>query len=378
VDQTQTSYQQNTQFKVKIMKKWTAYIGILVLAGTMSSGHGAIITVDPAVDDLKLTVESADAEDALELLKGVHTVDEEIIIPSDITIMADPTAPHGSVVVQGGNNSTKLTLFRSSGSEITISSIRFEPDPDASLGGRAVWVPNGGGNLTFSDNIVNQFTDAVFAFGQTSGTLEFRNNDVTIVDRDPDANNGFLGGNAGLTVLFAELSNLNASGNTIQGPGRNVNRFIAVSGIIVFNISQTIGSINLWNNNIKGFDIGLFTSGKVSTEGATLAENSLHNNGAGVVVGQVPPPDITDPTPAENTMIEKNRITGNDIGVLIDENSNDTLISRNQIAGNRAAQIIDNAPDGETTIGENLIRGKNTDNPPSLPPGRAFDPVTAP
>ncbi len=337
----------------------------------------ATVTVSP-FDNLKTKVEGATSGDMVELLKGTHVVIAEINIPTGVSIMADPAAPHGTVVVQGGNNSTRLTIFRSTGSGITISGIKFVPDPAATLGGRAVWVPVGGENLTFNDNIVDRFTDAVFALLQTGGTLEFRNNRVTIVDRDPAANNNFLGGNAALTVLFADLDALDASGNTVHGPGRNVSRFIAVVGIIVFNTTQTIGRVDIWNNAISNFDLGIFSSGQVGLDGATIAENRLHSNGAGIEVGQVPDPDITIPTPAESTTLFKNRITGNDFGVIIAANAMGTTLTRNQIAGNSEAAIIDDAATGETTIGDNLIRGKDTGNRPNLPPGKAFDPVIGP
>ena len=361
-----------------MMKKISFGIAVLALLFICNKAMTATITVDPATDDLKTTIESAATGDILELLKGTHVVTAEINIPSGVAIMADPAAPHGTVVVQGGNNSTRLTIFRSIGSDITISGLKFVPDPAASLGGRAVWVPNGGENLGFNDNIVDRFTDAVFAFFQTGGDLEFLNNLVTIVDRDPDANNGFLGGNAALTVLFANLDSLNASGNTIHGPGRNVNRFIAVVGIIVFNTTQTIGTIDYLNNAIKNFDFGIFSSGQVGFDNAHIAENRINTNGAGIGVGQVPDPDITIPTPAESTSIINNRITGNDIGVLIAANAMGTFLDRNQIAGNSEAAIIDDAVAGETTFGDNLIRGKDTGNRPNLPPGMAFDPVTGP
>ena len=354
-------------------------IGIVAVA---SATHAATIIVNPG-DDLKSAVEGAAPNDVVELRQGIHPVScaagtNCITIPSGVTIMADATAPQGTVVVQGGDNSLRITLFSSTGTDITVSGLKFVPDPSAAMGGRAVWFAQGGGNLVFNDNIVKQFTDAVFARNQTVGDIQFRNNDVTIVDRDPAANNGFIGGNAALTVLFAELDRLNASGNTIHGPGRNVERFVAVTGVIVFNTSQTVGSMDIWNNAIKGFDFAIFTSGQVGEDGVAIMENRLHSNGVALGVGQVPDPDITIPTPACCTNIVQNRITGNDIGILIAENAEDTNINRNQIAGNREAPIIDDTGGSTTTIGDNLIRGKNSGYRPPIPPGMAFDPVTGP
>lgn len=40
-------------------------------------------------------------------------------------------------------------------------------------------------------------------------------------------------------------------------------------------------------------------------------------------------------------------------------------------------QVFDEADLGETTIDDNLIRGKDSGGIPDLPPGPAFDPVTA-
>lgn len=236
----------------------------------------------------------------------------------------------------------------------------------------------GGGNLTFNDNIVDKFTDAVFAFFQSGGSVNFRNNWVTVIDRDPNANSGLLGGNAALTILFANLDSADASGNTIHGPGRNVSRDIAVTGLIIFNTTQTIGSIDIWNNAISNFDFAVFSSGEVGISGARISENRLHTNGAGVGVGQVPDPSITIPTPADNTRVSQNRITGNDFGIIVAANAVKTTISRNQIAGNREAAILDLAAAGETTVGDNLIRGKDTGNQPAIPPGMAFDPVVGP
>lgn len=352
--------------------------GILLIALAPAVAGAAVIKVDPSVDDLEAVVESATTGDVLELMKGTHSVSATISVPGGVTITADPAAPHGSVVVQGGDNSARLNIFESTASDITISGLKFVPASEATLGGRAVWLALGGGDLVFNDNIVQEFTDALFAVSLSSGNLEFRNNSITVVDRDPDANDGFLGGNAALTVLFCNLASLDASGNRIHGPGRNVERFIAVSGVIVFNDTQSIGAIDVWNNGVKNFDMGIFSSGEVGAGGADIAENRLESNGAGVAVGQVPDPDITIPTPAESTRIEKNRVTGNDIGLLIASNALGTFIDANQIAGNRYFAVLDDAASGETTFGDNLIRGKDANTVPPIPPGKAFDPVTGP
>lgn len=361
-----------------------------VLTWHSNAAFAGTIIVNPG-DDLKAAVEGASAGDVIELTKGTHVVPDTfcpappasctlITIPGGVSIMADPAAPHGTVVIEGGSNSERNTLFGSTGTNITVSGLKFVPEAGATMGGRAVWVPIGGaGDLVFNDNIVDRFTDAVFAVAQTGGTIEFRNNTVTIVDRDPAANNGFLGGNAALTVLFANLESLDASGNQIHGPGRNVERFIAVVGLVIFNTTHTIETVAFWNNAVNGFDIGIFTSGEVGGgTGVTVAENRVHNNGTGIQAGQVPDPDITIPTPADETIIAKNRITGNSQGVFLDTNASNTTIEENQIAGNVDGTIIDNGT--STTIGENLIRGKSSDTavtiPPALPPGNQFDPVT--
>lgn len=205
--------------------------------------------------------------------------------------------------------------------------------------------------------------------------MKFINNIVDLIDRDPDSNSGFLGGNAAFTALFVNLTNFEAAGNIVHGPGRNVDRFIAVSGIIIFNSeTHVIVDIDIWNNAISNVDIAIFSSGAV-TNTSDIAENRLHTNAAGVLVGQVPPPDITDPTPAVNTNVLQNRISGNDFGLIIASNATDTFIDRNQIAGNSVAAVVDDGTN--TTFGKNLIRGKDTGTP-TFPPGLAFDPVTGP
>lgn len=355
-----------------------AVAAAFALAGG-AAAQAATVFVEPG-DDLEAAVEGASAGDVVELKQGTHPVTCAagtacIDIPDGVTIMADPAAPHGSVVVEGGDNTNRVQVFASGGTDITISGIRFVPDPNAPNGGRAVWVPAGGGDLTFNDNIVERFTDAVFARGQTSGSLEFLNNVVTLIDRDPASNSGFLGGNAAFTVLIADVDAVEAAGNVVHGPGRNVDRFIAVTGIIIFNFAGfVIDDIDIWNNAVSNVDFAIFSSGGV-TNTADIAENRLHTNGAGIAVAQVPPPDITDPTPAENTNLLQNRISGNDFGVIIDTNAEDTFLDRNQIAGNPGAAVLDLAAAGETTFGTNLIRGKDTGTP-DVPPGRAFDPVT--
>lgn len=133
----------------------------------------ATIIVEPT-DDLETAIETASAGDVVELKQGTHSVTclaetNCITIPSGVTIMADPAAPPRSVVVEGGDNTNRISIFESSGTDITISGIKFVPDPAAPNGGRAVWVPGGGGDLMFNDNVVHQFTDAVFAFSQTTG-----------------------------------------------------------------------------------------------------------------------------------------------------------------------------------------------------------------
>lgn len=344
-----------------------------------TQAKAATIVVEPT-DDLESAVENANAGDVVELKKGTHSVtcspgEACITIPSEVTIMADPAAPPRSVVIEGGDNTNRINIFESNGTDITISGIKFVPDPMAPNGGRAVWVAGGGGNLTFNDNVVQQFTDAVFAFSQTTGEIGFINNVVELIDRDPDSSNGFLGGNAAFTALFVDLANFEAAGNVVHGPGRNVDRFIAVTGVIVFNSdTDVIDDIDIWNNAVSNVDIAIFSSGGV-TNTSDIAENRLHTNGAGILVGQVPPPDITDPTPAVNTNVLQNRISGNDFGLIIADNAIDTFIDRNQIAGNSEAAFIDDGTD--TLFGQNLIRGKDTGTP-TFPPGLAFDPVTGP
>jgi len=359
------------------MKLLTVALAAAFIYAPAQANAGTIV-VEPT-DDLESAVENAGFGDVVELKQGTHLVTclpEDspcITIPSGVTIMADPGAPPRSVVVEGGDNTNRIIPFGSTGTDIEISGIKFEPDSMAPNGGRAVWLALGGGDLLFNDNVVHQFTDAVFARGQTTGEIKFINNVVELVDRDPDSNNGFLGGNAAFTALFVNLTNFEAAGNVVHGPGRNVDRFIAVTGVIVFNFdTQTIDDIDIWNNAISNVDIAIFSSGGV-TNTSVIAENRLHSNGAGVVVGQVPPPDITDPTPAVNTNVLQNRISGNNFGLFIASNATDTFIERNQIAGNSDAAFID---DGTNTVfGENLIRGKDTGTP-DTPPGLAFDPVT--
>jgi len=131
------------------MKLRVAVLLAVIVCLSATYSEATVITVDPATDDLKTKIESAIAGDVVELLKGTHVVPTPgtagpnvstclIDIPAGVTIMADPSAPHASVVVQGGDNSRRATVFCSTGAGITISGIRFVPAADAANGGRAV------------------------------------------------------------------------------------------------------------------------------------------------------------------------------------------------------------------------------------------------
>lgn len=308
----------------------------------------------------------------------------KIDLPSGISIMPAP-ATIGAVVIQAGTNNpsnSNRNVFESSGvSDITIEGISFIPlsgdtnvvNPPTTASGRAVWKATGGSNLTFNNNIVTNFTDALFHQSNgLSSYIQFLNNSVTLSDRLSTT-----GGNAAFTaqiqIATDGYNNLDLNGNTVSCPGAQIARSTAIVGLIASRlidaltvpptIDGTMTDVDMNNNRISQCSHGLviYTSGPANN----VVGNRSNANGNGLTVGDLSS-DIT---------IIKNVFNGNGYDGACVPNGGacpgtgaTVSMTGNVLNGNKFSCVQPLTPYSST----NVCRGPQNGGNPGAPPGQTI------